>query len=315
MMERRLERPQPLFADAEQRPYLFEVHSVWLQLEPIVADDEDRFVHAASIIESWVGADLRTVTDGFAEQGPYRGLVAWMARAPLLLDYDVSPYPSPARKMAITRKGFGLSCRGGDDNLASPWSARVRCRIPRSAQSDLSVSTFLHVTAPSLHGSADLEKRVIELASALRVRWGCAGLGYSVVTHEPVLALDKMYAHSRAHPGYDLTCDVDPLWDRALRSVSWLTIVGREFPGVDIDDPGFAELPGVSLQALPGAIVLKAGEQPARGDMNRLHLPDAYSAVDRALRKVRAKEGATFPAPWREETSDSWLRRYERSVV
>jgi len=128
-------------------------------------------------------------------------------------------------------------------------------------------------------------------------------------------AVEKIHAHARRHPGFDVTCELDPLWDHRLRTVSWLTFVGPTLPGIDAQSPALRQLRGVTVIDTPTSLVLQAGDAPSAGDLNRLVVPEAYSSVDHALRAARASEGGSFPSPWRRDTVEAWLRRFERSVV
>ncbi len=302
-----------LLADPSGVPLLFAVHSIWLQLEPVVVDDEDRLDHAASILESWIGPHLRLAEDGFSPARPYDGLRDFVAGIAFLFDPELPPHLTPAWRTAATRTGHQLRCRGGAKSVVSPFGFRLRVRTDGLRGTP---SIFLHVTVPSAASTDELHAKMLELCATLRVRWGCAGLGFSVPSVRAGAAMKKLFSHAERHPGYDVTCDLDPCWERKVRTVSWLTAVGRGLgKELDVDDPTLTQLPGVKSEPIPGGVLFQAGDAPVAGDFNRLVVPEPYAVVDRALRGVRAREDATFPAPWRTDSSSAWLRRFERNVV
>lgn len=214
---------------------------------------------------------------------------------------------------------FGVACHGGPaPQRTSPASLRFFVRVRPAEGERLRADAMLAASFPPSMPAAELEALAVAVAGDLRVRWGAAGHVYSAWELDRYGAVrEALFAHARRHPGFDLGQHATwmPALSERLRTVSWLTVVGPELvaklppsalaTGPTMDDE-------VSVTPCGEGFVLRAGNAPAAGDVNRDDFPRAYVAADRRLRAVRAAEGLHFYAPWSSRTTEAWLRRFER---
>ncbi len=64
--------PEPLARNGSNAPVLSPALGVYVQLEPAVPGDEQRYEKACAIVRDWVGDKLRwTLTSTFGEPAPY----------------------------------------------------------------------------------------------------------------------------------------------------------------------------------------------------------------------------------------------------
>jgi hypothetical protein len=326
--------PVPIARSAAGSPIAYPALGLAFHLEPLDEADVPRLTRACDRIAGVVGPQLRwAYSSVFAEVEPY---------SPESLDLIAScpkqlPVAGPAASGAAPADGasrmiagttamaaahydkLGVACHGGQErNVASPWTVRFystttaeggRIRADAMLAATVALDTPLEV----------LEELATGIASDLRIRWGAAGLAYGAWELDRYgETRDAIYAHARRHPGFDV--GQHATWMRAfhdrVRTVSWLTFLGPAMTaqlrasGAPLESDALVRVEPCG----EGGVVLRAGDRPAPGDVNRRDVPRAYVRADRIVRAVRAPSPAEtihFYAPWSATTTEAWLRRFE----
>jgi hypothetical protein len=169
----------------------------------------------------------------------------------------------------------------------------------------------------------DFDPRVLaDFAAQIAGQWpllaGVGGYMLSWNLREAATAHDAALPLCRRFLGLDFQ-DPDQLaWavPQGLPGTGWLTLVGRRHAeGLEIDLPALEkrawETP-VAVRGLKHAHLIRAGESPDLGDLNRLAYPSAYAEVARVLAPYFIEEPPPFLGErWNEqpELAASWMRR------
>lgn len=118
----------------------------------------------------------------------------------------------------------------------------------------------------------------------------------------------------------DIACTLCAL-NSGIKSVNWLTLLGNEM----ISKIGGKQTLRASLSeeigivTLEHGVIVRAGEKPGLGDVNRQDFLPAYREVGKALAKIRAHGHPAFIKNVRgiidEEITEAWLARFEGSYL
>ncbi|HMA94029.1 MAG TPA: type VI immunity family protein, partial [Polyangiaceae bacterium] len=177
--------------------------------------------------------------------------------------------------------------------------------------------SFFKVTVPV---DVDLEAFAAlfdALRKVLRIRWGNAGYTYSSwEVLERYAGARAIYAHARRYCGFDVGQSVRQLerFCDAIRTVNWLTAAGPELTAKleAVRPVGLDASNLITVLRDEHGLLVRAGQTPQIGDVNRLEFPPPYAASDRLLRPIRATQ-ANFLGRWDERSTEAWLSRFERS--
>jgi hypothetical protein len=321
-------KPDPQFAlqQSDGTPIAYRTLTLYAQLETVELEDAERFEAVNALVLDWIGSELRwSLASGEGHVNPFRPQVL---EYPVVYPEDLSFDPQGENLelgyilMAGARDDFLVFCHGAEvNNYASPFDVRYLFQIappPPGGSDRLKTKGFFRISVPFDSDQAVFMERVDQITRLLRVRWASAGYSYTGWDVRWKKAIrTAAYAHGRRFPGYDvgIYAGLQDEWHDQVRSVNWLTYLGPEFAE---RAGGLAQLSGISRRSLDvsawGSMVrLRAGASPAEGNHNRLIYPAEYAAVDHAIRAVRAK-GVEFEEPFTANTSDDWLRRFERVV-
>jgi hypothetical protein len=147
--------------------------------------------------------------------------------------------------------------------------------------------------------------------------WG----GYAFF-HHPATDRDEVAAWATPrllrHPGlgYGNPVPFTNAADKGVVVVNWLTLLGPQ-PTTALGGAnklGRAAPTGVSVLPLgPGGVVIRAGQRPEVGDVNRNDLLPSYHAVGQLVSPVRAPDEALASVSingMTGETKNDWLRRF-----
>lgn len=318
---------EPL-ARAAGAPALYSALGAIFHLEILEPDDEPRLERAVELAYGWFGEHLRWTR---------RSGDVWISRfRPQDLEYipcyvrdldepavaDPSLQIFAANLAKVGRMDHEVACNGAEvEGDASPYLLRFDAEIPEVGRGPrFQPYAVLKLCVPDAWPLDDFRERVMAIAAALRLRWGAAGLTYaSWDLQEYQVSHDRVYAHARRHPGYDVgyyEADME-LWYDEIRSISWLTFLGPSIATRLEEARGPLQgSPLVSVSRAGSAVCLQAGEAPEAGDVNRLIYPRAYVEADALVRPVRAADGRPFVflGRWTEATLTDWLRRFERRM-
>lgn len=306
----------PIAIDVDGRATCVPALGVWFHLERLTRADAPRLDEVSERILAWFGDRLRWTFSSFdPEVASFR---------PEILDYvsgyagalpeGTTPYDAITANFAsFARADFSVHCMGSDDEgTASPLSVRFFAEIPDFEVRPIEVYPVLGMTVPLDWPVEDFQARVIDIAKCLRLRWGAAGLTYSRWTVAGVTEVENaLAAHARRYIGFDAGIFVrqtKSLYDR-IRTVNWLTLVGPVLAkGMEL-----RVVPDIRVSTHGDVTVVRAGESPAVGDMNRLDVPRAYVEADKMFRRVRATQlrAGAVPGPWDDDSLSKWLRRFE----
>lgn len=311
---------EPIAKSAGGAPIAFPALGFAFHLEPLVPADGSALAMATDRILAVVGSSLRWQWSSVhGEVEPFgAGAFDLIAALPSQLDDSAAQAIADERARsgasamnAAHYDKLGVACHGGSDrNVASPFTVRFFSRVTPSGTPVLRADAMLAATLPIDTPLDVLQKLAIGVASDLRIRWGVAGYTYGAWELDRYGdARAAIFAHARKHPGYDIgqhATYMREFHDR-LRTVSWLTFVGAGMMGnlAIAPDPMFA------MAKAGAATLIKAGDRPEPGDVNRTRIPVAYQRVDKVLRPLRAAENIHFYAPWSAATTEAWLRRFE----
>jgi hypothetical protein len=298
--------------DEDGLPVAYPAFSVCLHLEPLIPADRPRLAQANEIVTAAIGGELKHVWCSFV-----RGVERF---SPALLDFIPwqsarlnvpEPHDNPlnVRIHQFMRGDFYVfAYAAGDPRAASPTSFKFMTEIP---QADLGPSlralSVLQVTLPEETWPSDLERLARDLVSVLRIRWGVAGYGYATRGFDDIVPeREAVYGHCRRFHGYDVSLFVREmtLFYDQLRTIGWLTFVGPSLASkLELPDAATVE-----TETVGDSLLLRAGSEPLRIDVNRLEDATPYALVDRIARNVRASR-ADFGYPWSDITSAEWLDR------
>lgn len=164
---------------------------------------------------------------------------------------------------------------------------------------------------------------VLQLVEWIPVRSGYAGFALEYSRYSTEEGCEHAWRQSMLHPGFEINnCVTDErlatLKD-SIRTVSWLTLLDDAF----VDELGgrselVKKLPvSVKVRNFNGGVLLRGGDRPAIGDVNRNDkLPD-YRAIYRAVRPLTDK--SVERSQWldladnEEERTERWLRRWDNA--
>ncbi|MGK3983612.1 type VI immunity family protein [Sorangium sp. So ce136] len=310
-------------------PSAFAALSACFHLEALAEEDAGRLERAGEIVRAWIGAELRWSWLTFADEiAPFRPVdLEYMST--YCEDLEV-PQAADAGSQIVTsnliklgREDYGVTFKGGQTKVdASPWSFSFWAEIPEVDEGTvLRPLGVVALTVPTSVPLADFAARVHELAAVLRFRWATAGLGYATWNVQGwETSSNALYAHARRFPGFDVGYyhrNLEAFLNR-IRTVSWLTYLGPQL--TDALRRSGRSLSSSRLVAVGGAgaggVVLRAGDRPEPGDVNRLNLPRSYVEADAMVRPLRASDpaGIVFLGPWDEAGVAAWLTRFEKRV-
>lgn len=288
-------------------------------LETLTNDDEQRLQSAIEHLWEWFGCELKWCLQSFN------------ARAAIATREELEYIPTYARNFPLTEERYPLvstldeysvrASSGQHPGEAGPFQVEFYGAIDWAQENQPGVvRSVLGFCVADDCDVVEFERRTRQLAALLNLRWGVAGHRYAYSDAvSSYAAADARWAHARRYSGYDLAEYVGAesmhrLYDR-IPSVNWLTWLG---PGMmeRVRDSLASHRDSNGLQILlEGAHTLvKAGEHPERGDLNRFEIPAAYVAADRLLRGIRLDDGEALCVPatnWSPEAMLRWLQRFE----
>lgn len=321
---------EPLVGGTADMPVLYSVLGAYFQLERLAPEDVEALETVNGLVQDWIGEELRwTGTSVFHNVRPFaRDDLELIACHPLQLTRGVPLTGAPpevlliyAQEAAATIDEFEVALHGGPHaGMAWPYSYRFFAVVPEfKPEERFSTAAMLRITVPDQWPLDDFLRRVSAIAAILRLRWGAAGLTYSGWEYYQYNAtLRAIHAHARRFPGYDTGFYNRQMltWHEGLRSINWLTFLG---PGLAaaLEAKGRALRSSSAVEVVPIGVnvMLRAGDIPERGDINRLHLPRAYIEADEMVRPVRARSCLNFGLPWTDETTQGWLQRFEKRLL
>ncbi|MEZ4300994.1 MAG: DUF3396 domain-containing protein [Polyangiaceae bacterium] len=318
---------KPIVHDKElDIPVLYPALGVSLHLESLTPADQPALEKANELVLGWLGPHLRwTYNSAFPVMQPFRPSDLDYAQGfTRLLDTRLQGLPAEAHAGAINLRAslvwdFSIDCHGGElETAGSPFQYRFFATVGDSPQPEdiLPARAVVRVLVPCTWPLDDFRARSIELARALPVRWGNAGLafaGWELSWYREVYT--GVFAHSRRYPGFDVGKYTDLMNElhHAMRTVSWLNFVGPSLSAV-LAEKGQPPAPTdvLSVSREGDLTIVQAGAAPEPGDNNRLEVPRAYVQADAALRPIRLKPPIDFHGAWDEGTTEAWLTRFER---
>jgi hypothetical protein len=333
--------PVLLLSPKSGRPALYTALGAVFHLDALTPEDAAVLAEINLEVSGWFGAELK--------QSLHTAWPFSEAFRPEVLDYipcyaESLARPDPPeehdRRLAEnllfggTYGDFSLITNGAsEETAASPFGYRfssvmrlVGVGDPAVREDNVTADPNIHtcavlvITVPVSWPVPDFLARITAIASKLRLRWGAAGYTYAdwdVTAPEQVDA--ATYGHARRFVGYDLA-NYAPFWAEwyyRIRTVNWLTFLGADFVTAieQLDQKPLASRGEVVATPVGSSLLLRAGEFPEEGDMNRLRMPRAYVEADAMVRPLRASSGLDFKGPrWDGRTTTQWLRRFEAQL-
>jgi hypothetical protein len=230
------------------------------------------------------------------------------------------PYFEPERKRLREGRKFlvGFSDEQKANDPDDGWS--FRCGSLHRRKTGL--HPVARIVIPLNQDYKILEDAARAIADNVEIRSGHSGL---VFTYDPWYesgALDEIYAQARRFWGVDVEEIVKtlPLMKEGIKSVNWITLVGRDFasrPEIQASLADLARVPNVTIEQRKYATLLIAGPRPVDGDQHRPdNSLDPYYAVAKALEPLFIKAHPDFSSErWvKNGNTVGWIRRFLNPV-
>jgi hypothetical protein len=205
-----------------------------------------------------------------------------------------------------------LQTRVADDVSAAATAFAYREIDPRLART----ATTLEIFLPPDGDPAQLLSLAAQAATCGPILFGIGGYCASWNPHEKATAFWEIHGWCKRYLGLDVQDSDATAWRifDGLPGTSWLTLVGPALADRLKLDLRALEAgpwsPGIGAKALPHALLLRAGDGPALGDLNRGEFPSAYAEVARRLAPFFAAGPAELWGGFYEnQDTAKWIRR------
>lgn len=205
----------------------------------------------------------------------------------------------------------------------SPDDISDRAFALTAVEADDESSGFVRLILPTNAFGNDFSPFYIlakSLFEGMEFAFGSAGysLNWNDLSNEANLAREAMSGMRKRYPGLDLSDPSATKFSAAtgFKCVNWLTFLGDELAsqagGVISLGKKFGG--AVTVESLPHGLVVRAGEIPAIGDVNRRIDVPFYHQVGRVLAPLRAQNHPPFlgvDGIVDDEESNEWLARFD----
>jgi hypothetical protein len=201
---------------------------------------------------------------------------------------------------------------GGDDR-DHPHMPMFHATFPTVAYDAVASVLFWGVPLGSFSQAPELARWFEHLAAGLPVLQATCGLGFaaeaalSQVTRTPTLRRYRGLDYDAGERREDA--------HRALRPPNWLTLLHPSFVERLGGREALSRLEqlglGIVLRDLAEGLLIQAGPRPVLGDVNAGESVEAYRAVARALRPLRAVGPHTWLNQGGYEEADEWYARFD----
>jgi hypothetical protein len=222
----------------------------------------------------------------------------------------------PVRRRIWEGRAFELGFWDGReiDDPDGSWS--FVCRRIRLRSTGL--HAFMRILVPVDADPSLLTKAAQTIADRVPFHSGHGGLAFVYDSWNKPLALDHIYSLARRFWGVDVE-DMNqtlPLMRGHLKTVSWLTLVGRALAQKGGVVPGLTAVPaasGVAIESRAYGLVIRAAAQPGAGDQ---HESDdglrPYYAIANAIAPLLLDSAPDFSGARFIESGQTvgWLRRF-----
>jgi hypothetical protein len=220
-----------------------------------------------------------------------------------------------------------LYAKGPDDKKAAGQYVLQFKYHPDGALYADSNTPFLRQATPAEQLARD-PSRYLETAQRLcdLLPYLCGHVGYCLETspYYENQAYPRAYALAMRYQGLNIASDnaTWPLRDVGIETVNWLTLVGEQpldkLGGVAKLRRALNAVRSIAVLETKHGVIVRAGDEPRLGDVNRGETLAEYRAVYRALRPVLEPVLSDF-APLTvggeleelTDKTDRWLRRFE----
>jgi len=250
------------------------------------------------------------------------------------------PRPSTAQEHQAIAMAFEAACLGPQQRQRINWSGLqfqdtahvdeipVRtnaCSVGALRSLEESRGISLRATYPFAHPWAES----VVLAKRIATHWpdlfSWISIGYrfvSVSMHSARFEAATEVIRNRSMRF--LTVDVgDPfgfhgsVWQYQIRTPLWTMILSsRILQRLGGDTLVRTQCHGpLQCEAVGEGLLIRSGDSPMLGDVNRREDILAYQKVDRLLKPVRADRGVLILPPWDEGTSARWLQRFQQPLL
>lgn len=172
----------------------------------------------------------------------------------------------------------------------------------------------LEITLPETWDPHALFELALEIVNTAPVHSLVGGYVFRYDVHDESRAFHQIYRWASRYLGMDVQKADDMAWlaPRALPGSNWLTYVGGSVAAAASIDLSQLRGLGDDVAAIDVAdgLMLRAGDAPMKGDVNRMRFPFAYAKVARALDPWFADPPPEFwGAFFQQRHTALWLRR------
>ncbi len=178
-------------------------------------------------------------------------------------------------------------------------------------------SAVLELTLPQEHPPGDLAQLALEIGNIGPIHSIIGGYAIRFDDRYRARAFNQVYRWASRYIALDIQVPEEMAWRTpdGLPGTNWLTVIGgplAEKLGIDLEELRTREWPeGITALPADDDLLIRAGEAPVLGDLNRLRLPREYTDVACVLAPYLVKDPPELWGPfYSSEHSLPWFRRF-----
>lgn len=224
---------------------------------------------------------------------------------------------------APARKEWHIQLKEGADDIDTPSRAfEIDGVAPggyaHGRRTNMIACSF--AADPSAEAIAAFSAFVTEMFGRCPFRWGYAGYALQMSPYREGDAQQAAWRLSMQYPGADIVTASDEylrVGRGGIKNINWMTMLGGEFAQKLGGETALRERlpPEIHVEPIGQGVLVRTGDAPQLGHVNRQDFLPAYRAVYRVLEPLQRPivQGFTafaLPGDDYKEKTTAWLRRF-----